>query len=305
MGLYDREYARPTPSARQTGLSATLSRFSAVQILIGLNAAIWVLWLVEELRPFLAEHFRTSATGVFKSYRIHTLLTAAFSHRDLSHVFFNMLALYCFGKMLEEGLYGARNLIFLYVSAAVFSSLAYVGVNAFAAGRAGTPALGASGAISAITVVCALMYPNRQVLLFGVAPIQVKWLAVFYVALDVLGSLNPEASRIAHTAHLGGALAGLLFYKLDLRLFSIGGEGRSFFSRLFRRRPRLRLVERPRVPDTYDELTGKAEPPVRPLDTDTSARVDVLLRKISEHGIGALTQEEREFLRASSEKYRK
>jgi len=308
MGLYDREYARYKPAARPAGIADALSRFSAVQVLMGINVVIWVLWMVEGLQPFLSAHFKASATGVFKDCRIHTLLTAAFSHRDLPHIFLNMFALHCFGKMLEESLYGVRNLIFLYVSAAIFSSFAYVGVHMLVAAHSDSSVLGASGAISAISVVCALLYPNRQVLLMGVAPIQLKWLAVVYVALDVLGSLNQESSHIAHTAHLGGALTGFIFYKLDLRLFSIdSAHQRGYFARLFRRlsRPRLRLVERPRVPDTYDELANKIESTLKPVDSDVSERVDELLRKISEHGLGALTHAEHEFLRASSEKYRK
>ena len=155
----------------------------------------------------------------------------------------------------------------------------------------GGPALGASGGVMAVVVVYAFFFPNRRIFFMGLFPMTVKWLAILYVGIDLLGVFN-KSSGVAHFAHLGGALVGLLWYKLDVRLF--GADGASFAPRiasLFRRRPK------PRRPAVERE-------PERLVDPAVEARVDALLEKISRDGIGSLSDEERKFLKKASTRYK-
>ena len=163
----------------------------------------------------------------------------------------------------------------------------------------GAPMLGASGAVMGLTIVAAFMHPNMPIYIWGILPVRLKWLAIFFVVLDIAGLAN-QGDPVAHSAHLGGALMGLLFYKFDLRLFDRPGKI-DILQRLrnfFRRKPRLRIVAKP-VRHEESAMTGPKP------DSDTAARVDELLAKIHREGMGALSNEEKEFLEAASQKYRK
>jgi membrane associated rhomboid family serine protease len=244
----------------------------------------------------MMSNFRVSIEAL-AGYRVWTLITYSFSHMDIWHILFNMLFLWVFGRLVEER-YGPRNLTFLYLVAGVVAALLYV---TFEAGRhLDVPMLGASGSVIGLTVVAAFLHPNMLIYIWGVLPIKLKWLAILFIVLDVAGLANQARDPIAHSAHLGGALMGLLFYKFDLRLFDRPGKT-DFLQRLrnlFRRKPELRIVARP------VRREGIAVTDTKP-DSDTAARVDELLAKIHREGMSALNDEEKQFLETASQKYRK
>lgn len=301
MGLYEREYAKESTRA-----PVLVRNYSALEVLIGINIAVFLLWLgMGRASDFMHEHFVFSVSNAFEHWRLHTLLTANISHMELFHILFNMLFLWWFGKELEL-VYGPRNFLWMYVACGLLSSLAYGALSAVG-WIPGIGCLGASGSVIGIVVCCACIYPDRPAYFMWFIPMPLKWLAVLYVGLDFVQLLDRERpDGVAHAAHLGGALGGYLFYKFDWRLFgSHGDRPQGFWVRVrqfFRGRPKLRVVER--RPEPEEPWKSPAANPAH-VDAETSARVDALLKKISEHGIGALTGEERAFLEASSSKYRK
>jgi len=299
VGIYDRDYTRREEGAG-TGEGGLVRGHSTVKVLILANIAIFVVWQLGgagrhgDAAPWLYEHLTVSARGVLLHLRLHTLLTSAFSHRELFHIFFNMLFLWWFGKELEDSYYGSRNLLFLYLLGAVTASAGHVLLNV--AQGVDIPALGASGSVMAILVVCAFLFPDRPIYVFGIVPVALKWLVVGYVALDLLPVLSGVPDGIAHAAHLGGALAGAAFYKLDLRPFHPDGSWRF---RLRGGRPGGATGRRGTAPAPGPRPEVRARG-----DSEVDARVDELLRKISRDGITSLTEEEREFLKGASNRYR-
>ena len=239
----------------------------------------------------------TVSLGGLAEFRGWTLIAYAFSHSDVLHILFNMLFLWVFGRLVEER-YGPRNLTFLYLVAGLVAALLHLAVEA---GRqVDIPMLGASGSVMGLTVVAAFLHPNLPIYIWGILPIKLKWLAVLFIVVDLAGMANQVGDPVAHSAHLGGALMGLLFYKLDLRPFDRPGR-RDALQRLrdlFRRKPELRIVARP------VRREGSAVTPSAP-DIDTAARVDELLAKIHRAGLHSLSEEERRFLEEASQKYRK
>ena len=77
---------------------------TAVKALIGVNVAGWLLWRTNP--AFMKRHFVVSVESV-SNLRLHTLLTAAFSHFDGWHLFSNMFALYFFGGDIGR-MFGAK-----------------------------------------------------------------------------------------------------------------------------------------------------------------------------------------------------
>jgi membrane associated rhomboid family serine protease len=320
MGVYDRDYMDGTTEAMHAGGR----RYSAVVILLAINVAIWGLWQFANSNPGLKDfmdcNFTVSREGVLQRFRLHTLLTSCFSHEELMHILFNMLFFWILAVDVER-IYGFRNMFWLYAFTGIVASLAYVGVEALRG--SGAPALGASGAIMGIAVVAAIFDPRKPISIWGVLTIPLRLLVIIYIVFDILGGLG-SGDHIAHSAHLGGAAAGFISWRLDLRVFA--SPGRNNVGLLFRLRrwlrpkPALRVVGR--IPEASGEelpreavaqarrsgsarAGGSAGQSAAGVDPTTSQRVDELLAKISRQGMGALNDEERAFLKEASRKYGK
>lgn len=297
MGIYDRDYSREEPAG---GLRGALALWGSTQVLIALNAVVFILWLAahdsEQMSAFMERHFLVSRDGVLNDFYFHTLITCAFSQMDLWHILFNMYALWLFGRELET-IYGPRNLIVLYVLCGIAGSLGHIAWTT-------APALGASGATVGITILAAIYNPSQPVNIFFIS-MTLRTFAIVIVLMDLVGTLQ-GGDHVAHTAHLSGALMALVFLKLDLRVFKDTPTGKlglwERFKRFFRRKPKLRVVKPDPFADVRIPDALEAEPSI---DSSTAARVDALLAKIKREGMNALTEEERAFLRTSSEKYRR
>jgi membrane associated rhomboid family serine protease len=224
-----------------------------------------------------------------------TFLTYMFVHGGLLHLLANMLMLFVFGTAVESRM-GSRNFLMYYlfcgIGAAVFSLLlaGVMPVSAF---------VGASGAVLGVAVAFAAYWPDAEVIVFPIpVPIKARTLVIGLVVLDVIGSQLWPNDGIAHLAHVGGALFGYLFFRIQS---------------LSRRSPSqpAQAVER-----VVMVQSGSAEPdrrtPVTPMrprrraDADpVSAEVDRVLDKISEKGISSLTAAERRFLDEVAKQKRK
>jgi uncharacterized protein len=134
------------------------------------------------------------------------LLTSMFMHANASHLFFNMLALYFFGRVAEKEL-GAKRFSAVYFLSGIAGGIAY--------GLTGTtPAVGASGCIFGVMGAAMLIEPKKWIKLYLI-PLPLGFIAILYVISQVALSAMPvETSGIAYIAHIGGLLAGslLAFY---------------------------------------------------------------------------------------------
>ena len=176
--------------------------------LIAVNIAVFVLWHTAppSALPALAEQLLVVASGVLS--RPWTALTYAFSHNDASHLLYNLCGLWVFGRsLLHES--GPRALFGLDAGGAVGGALAPVLASA-------SPALGASAAVTAVSIVYAIRHPHRSLLVMFIVPMP-AWAAVgLFIALDVVGLVGPP-DGVAHAAHLGGAAVGAAYAWPELR----------------------------------------------------------------------------------------
>lgn len=199
------------------------------------------------------------------------LITHMFMHGSISHLFFNMLALFFLGPYVEQKM-GAQRFLIFYLLCGVGALLAHIGVHYFSyfevadliakltesqldqlmnvdrtrgqevllrelnevfssfqnqnvsisGAEVGEifytlndsyniPVVGASGAIMGVTIAFALFFPNMKLmLLFPPIPIKAKYMAIIIIAIDLFSGVSRVSSGIAHFAHLGGALTGLI-----------------------------------------------------------------------------------------------
>lgn len=132
-----------------------------------------------------------------------SFLTSAFLHADPSHLFYNLFALFFFGIYLERRI-GGKYFLTVYLLSAIFGSFMYLLISP----HSEIPALGASAAIFGILGTLAILYP-RLVVWVGFTPMPILFAAILWGLISFFGMFIP--SPIAHHAHLGGLLAGILF----------------------------------------------------------------------------------------------
>ena len=161
----------------------------------------------------MIDNFLVSWTGLTEG-RVWTLLTSVFSHNLLWHLFMNMFVLYSFGPALERIL-GFAKFFKFYLFAGIFSSFSHTVVCAWLLDRPGLAALGASGAISAVVILFALIFPKEKIFIFGLIPVPALGGALGLSALDLWGLISQTRGYdlpIGYGAHLGGVLFGAVYY---------------------------------------------------------------------------------------------
>ena len=276
---------KSSPSYRITPWVGRLIIANAVVLLL-----LMTLFTSQEVFRFLQFSPQTALT------RPWTFISYMFVHGGLLHLLANMLMLFVFGTAVESRM-GSRHFLAYYlfcgVGAAVFSLL-------LAGLLPVGPFVGASGAVLGVAVAFAMFWPDAELIVFPIpVPIKARTLVIGLVALDVIGSQLWPGDGIAHIAHVGGALFGYLFFRVQS---------------LSRRAPAqpARTVER-----VVMVQSGSAEPerrttPITPMRTrrraesdPVAAEVDRVLDKISEKGLSSLTPAERRFLDEVAKQKRK
>lgn len=162
-------------------------------------------------------------------FRPYQLVTHMFMHGNLTHLFFNMFALFMFGPAIEARLGEQKFLLYYFITG--FGAMAlHLGVQAFefSAGLPGynahIPMLGASGAIFGVLTAYGMLFPdNKIMLLFPPIPMKAKYMVILFAAFELFAGLGPfKGDGVAHFAHLGGALFGfllILYWRKSGKLF--------------------------------------------------------------------------------------
>lgn len=153
-------------------------------------------------------------TGAVKAGQYHRMITPAFLHADLGHLLVNMMTLYFFGPAVET-IYGTAGFAIIYLG----SQLAAQGYTLFR--KRHEPdynALGASGAVSGVLLAFCVFAPFHKLYLLFAIPMPAVVFAVGYIAYSTFAMGGQ--GRIAHEAHLGGAVGGAI---LAFVLGSVGG----------------------------------------------------------------------------------
>jgi membrane associated rhomboid family serine protease len=264
---------------------APSSRFTPwVVRLIAANMVVLLLMRTIFISPELTSALAFSPAAALTAP--WTFFTYMFVHAGLLHLLGNMFMLFVFGTPVESRM-GSRAFILYYllcgVGGAVFS-LALSNITNVG------PMVGASGAVLGVALAFAMYWPDAELIVFPLpVPIRARTLVALLIGADVLFAFLTPGDGIAHVAHVGGALSGYLYFRMQ------GLSRRS-------PQPPPRAVER-----VVMVQSGSAEPerrtpvtPARPrrrVDADpVAAEVDRVLDKISEKGIASLTPAERRFL---------
>ncbi|MBN1783174.1 rhomboid family intramembrane serine protease [bacterium] len=181
------------------------------QLLIA-NAAVFILQYI--LSDRIIYYFALTPALVWTRFYFWQWFTYMFLHGGVMHLGFNMYVLWMFGSDIER-MWGSRAFLQYYlitgVGAGIFYSLVRFG--------SGIPTIGASGAVYAILVAFAVMFPNRQIMmLFPPVALPARTLVMIFLGIEVFLGVTGSSDGIAHFAHLGGALVGYIYMKRGIQL---------------------------------------------------------------------------------------
>jgi membrane associated rhomboid family serine protease len=141
-----------------------------------------------------------------------TLLTSMFVHGGWGHLLGNMLYLFIFGDDIEEALGKLRFIVF-YLASGVLAALVYFAINV----HSEVTLIGASGAISAILAAYLLLRPCAKVTALVLRfPVRVRayWVIGGWIVLQLIALVSTEKDGVAHVAHGGGLVAGVVLFAL-------------------------------------------------------------------------------------------
>ena len=217
--------------------------------LLIINTIFWLVMalvpsLDAKLTTWCALHYFSSP-----GFNVAQIITYMFLHSGFMHLFFNMFGLFMFGGIIERTM-GSKRFLFYYLSCGIFAALIQMGVYAIILSnyqsmftpeqfnqivREGwnimqqhmtftdptlarfnslvyAPMVGASGAIYGVILAFGMLYPNQPIyLMFIPIPIKAKYMVIGYGVIELLyGINNSMADNVAHFAHLGGMIAGVI-----------------------------------------------------------------------------------------------
>ncbi len=254
------------------------------------------------------------------NFQVHQLFTYMFLHANLSHLFFNMFALWMFGRLIESTL-GMKHFLIYYlvcgVGAGLCQEIFQYGeyyIEGFAEfDRVRTPegiypmgeflnywrTVGASGAVYGILLAFGFIYPNQRImLLIPPIPMKAKYFVIGYAALELYSSFSVN-DNVAHFAHLGGMLFGFIL----LLRWTRRNNPYSWWERLkqhFTASKKSPYNKNPKMtvnPGGAYEQTQQTQQPTHAADMEEKRRrIDELLDKIKKSGYESLTTEEKNFL---------
>ena len=270
---------------RAGGMNLSYQMTPWVKRLLIANTVVFALtWVVGP--EFVFDWFSFQPTKVL--FRPWTPFTYMFLHGDFWHVFMNMLVLFFFGPPLESK-WGSSEFIRYYLVCGLGGvALSFLFVS--------YSIIGASAAVYGVMLAFAMTWPNAPIYVWGIFPVQAKWLVAFFVLITFTSAFGGAGGGVAHFAHLGGFAAGFLYLKTEGRASqTIQNMGKAARARRFAIVPREEQEEEASAPRRRSDDAGEK----RTLDA-----VDRVLDKISAEGMASLTEEEKLLLDEVSKKHR-
>lgn len=253
--LDDRSYMRD-PSDRPP-----LSALTKVMIVLGVCYALQAVnhaYIRSGIERSLALSFADVLHG-----QVWQIFTYQFLHGGIMHLLCNLIGLFCFGRAVEM-LWGTRRMLTLFFLSGIAGGLLHLLAAAVIPTWRFHPVEGASAGTSGLLAAYCLLQPHGEIRIYFVLPVKARYVLYFFLGISAFFTLVPSDPGVAHTAHLGGLLAGIAMVRHGV--------------------PELEWLSRLRFPSFGDFI---------------SREVDPILEKISVHGIHSLTEQERKTLEAA------
>lgn len=255
-----------------------------VKMLMIINGVVFLMQQIAGLFiPNAMEYFLgISHNGFINNLMLWQPFTYMFLHGGWMHIIFNLLGLWMFAGELEL-VWGRQKFIRYYLLSGLGAGFFIAMMNYIAFTKYGSPAvtIGASGAIYAVLLAYAILWPNREVLLYFLFPVKIKYLVLAFGLMEFFGTLSSTTGaggNISHIGHLGGIISGFILIRLSVRPGVTKKTGVSFFEKW---KKKNRLEKKKKVIDARIEAKRV---------------IDELLAKIARSGMASLTSDEKKKL---------
>ncbi|MGN0729815.1 rhomboid family intramembrane serine protease [Treponema sp.] len=179
--------------------------FNATFIIIGLNLGIFFLTMIF---PQLFIYLGLSYPGLLCRFYWQPL-TYFFVHDGLSHILFNMLALFFFGIPVERTL-GSREFLLFYFLSGILVGLLSIALYRLI-GYYRLFLVGASGAVYALLFAYAVIFPRNVIYIWGIIPVAAPLLVLIYAVIEIMSQIS-GGSGVAHLAHLSGLAVAWIYF---------------------------------------------------------------------------------------------
>ncbi len=251
-----------------------------------------------DLTQYCGLHF-----AIAPDFRIYQLVTYMFLHANIEHIFFNMFALWMFGRVMEQVLGSQRFLTYYLVCGIgaglmqeIAQTIQYYVMDLHQYSTAMVAAylnrwttVGASGAVYGILLSFGYMFPNQKMFIIPFPfPIKAKYFVAGYAAIELFSVMSRSNDGVAHMAHLGGMLFGwllLVYWRKPRR--NMLDELRQWW-----------LQHKPKTQDNYNRNAGYGgfRSDEMEYNAHRQARqqeIDRILQKVKQYGYGSLTEDEK------------
>ncbi len=180
----------------------------AIKHIIIINVIMFIATLLNE--EFMVEHFALFPVGTY-SFRPWQLVTHMFMHGGFFHIFFNMYTLFFFGIALER-VWGSKKFILYYFVTGLGAAACHLAVMYLQGVAYDLPTVGASGAVYGVLLGYGMLFPNNRITMIFPIPVtlKAKWFVLIFGAIELVTGIFDTSSGIAHFAHLGGMLFGII-----------------------------------------------------------------------------------------------
>lgn len=245
---------------------------------------------------FIESIFGLSFVGVAGKHWYWQFFTYMFLHMGWMHIIFNMFALWMFGSELERH-YGSRFFMTYYLLSGLGAGFCIALINWIVvmgnSGYAFDITMGASGAIFALLLAYGMTWPEREVYLYFLFPVKMKYLVIGFGVIEFFGTLYTLGGRggqISHIGHLGGLLTGLVLFSTGFARTVSG----SLSASKKRSNPIESFMKKKRIEKKRQEIEKRIK---------AKEIIDRLLDKIAAEGVQSLTSEEKNDLEWARRNY--
>ena len=215
--------------------------------IIIINVLLFVAKFILAQREINLDNYLGLHHHLAPNFKPHQFITYLFMHGDLTHIFFNMFGVYIFGQVLEQ-VWGQKRYLIFYVLTGLGAAVVQYLILHFQVTNdlaefnevlsrpelsvtdrslltnrkyeyidslGGYTIIGASGSLMGLLGGFGMLFPNRYLYLYFLFPIKAKWLVIFYGAFEIVAGIkNDPNDPVAHFAHIGGLLVGILLVLL-------------------------------------------------------------------------------------------
>ncbi|MGZ5190877.1 MAG: rhomboid family intramembrane serine protease [Flavisolibacter sp.] len=205
-----------------------------VKNILIINVLVFIAQVTFENNPDIRIENMFALHDVHSIYfKPHQLVTYMFLHGGFSHIFFNMFAVWMFGRTLEN-VWGSKRFLIFYLVTGIGAGLLhllvlYIEMEPIMAYfrmlppeqqaelieaptfKVNVATVGASGAVFGCLAAFGYLFPNSMIYIYFLLPMKAKWFVLLYAGMELYLSIrNSAGDNVAHFAHLGGAITGFI-----------------------------------------------------------------------------------------------